>query len=184
MVRSANLAARSLIDLIGDVLDFSKIEAGHIALTTEAVSPRRIVDEIISVISPRAQEKLIGLVNQVAPEVPDNIEADPLRLRQILINLVGNAVKFTERGLVHIELSVHGEPGTAQRKLYYEITDTGIGFDLATTPDLFAEFRQADDTTTRRFGGTGLGLAICKRLVGMMGGEIGYHAEDGTGAAF
>lgn len=184
MVGSANLAARNLIDLIGDVLDFSKIEAGHLDLTTEAVSPRRMIDEIISVITPRAREKLVDLVSQIAWDVPDRIQADPTRLRQILVNLLGNAVKFTDSGLVHIELSVELGLEKTEPRLRFEITDTGIGFDPTTGQDLFAEFRQADNTTTRRFGGTGLGLAISKRLVEMMGGDIGYYGEAGTGAAF
>ena len=184
MVQSANLAARALIDLIGDVLDFSKIEAGHLDLTPDLVSPRLMLAETLAVVMPRAREKLVELLGQVAPDVPDHIHADPVRLRQILANLVGNAVKFTETGAVHIELMVSRDPDDGAARLRFEVTDTGIGFDLETTSDLFAEFRQADDTTTRRFGGTGLGLTICKRLIDLMGGEIGYHGEEGRGALF
>ena len=184
MVRSANLSSRYLIDLIGDVLDFSKIEAGHLDLRVERVSPRKLLDEAVSVVAPLAQEKLVDLFGQMSPRVPDHMELDPVRVRQILVNLLGNAVKFSASGSVHIDISPAWNQTSQEWRLRFEVTDTGIGFDPAVTPDLFGEFRQADETTTRRFGGTGLGLAISKRLVEMMRGEIGYEAEAGRGAMF
>ena len=184
MVRSVNLSAKHLIDLIGDVLDFSKIEAGHLDLSMGEVSPRSLLDEVISVVSPLAQEKLVDLHDQLSPRTPETLQADPVRLRQILVNLVGNAVKFSESGAVHIDVLPRRSGETGEWSVWFEVTDTGIGFDPISTPDLFGEFRQADDSTTRRFGGTGLGLAISKRLVEMMGGEIGYDAEPERGAWF
>lgn len=184
MVRSANLSARHLIDLIGDVLDFSKIEAGHLDLAIERVSPRTILDEAISVVAPLAQEKHVALYGQMSPLTPAWIMADPIRLRQIIVNLVGNAVKFSENGTVHVDVFSELSGTSGGWEVRFEVTDTGIGFDPKTIPDLFSEFRQADDSTTRRFGGTGLGLAISQRLVNMMDGRIGCDAEPGRGAFF
>ncbi|MBT6138738.1 MAG: PAS domain S-box protein, partial [Rhodospirillaceae bacterium] len=183
MVESANLAANSLIELIGDILDFSKIEAGYLAINSTEVEPRLIVDEVLSVMMPRASERNTRLQTQVWPDVPERIIADPLRLRQILVNIVGNAVKFTETGSIHIELKVvPGQKGGDE--LCFEITDTGVGFDNSKHRDLFEQFSQVDESSTRKFGGTGLGLAICKRLVEMMNGQIGYDAKLGSGACF
>ena len=184
MVRSVNLSARYLIDLIGDVLDFSKIEAGHLDLSIGRTSVRTLIDEAISVVAPLAQDKLVDLYNQMSPAMPELIDVDPVRLRQILVNLVGNAIKFSENGAVHIEVSPERNEETGEWTARFEVTDTGIGIDPNSTPDLFGEFRQADESTTRRFGGTGLGLAISKRLVEMMGGEIGYEAVPDLGALF
>lgn len=183
MVRSANLAARALIDLIGDVLDFSKIEAGHLDLHVEEVSPRALLAEIISVVTPRAMEKMVRLASQIAPDVPEMLSTDPTRLRQILVNLVGNAVKFTETGIVHIEALVE-TAADGRHMLRFEVIDTGVGFESEQAETLFDEFRQVDGTTTRKYGGTGLGLAISKRLVELLGGEIGCHAEPDRGALF
>jgi len=180
-VKRASIAANSLIEIIGDVLDFSKIEAGHFDIFPSDVSPRHTVMEIVSLLSPRAAEKGNRLSVQVAPDVPRLIHTDTLRLKQVLMNITGNAIKFTHDGLVHVSVArAHGEVGGIR----FCITDTGVGFDPDKSEQVFEEFAQAEASTTRRFGGTGLGLAISKRLVELMGGEIGSYAQSGNGAEF
>ncbi len=175
-------SGESLLSLIGDILDFSKIESGTITLEEEEVQPPRMVEELVELLAPRAHTKGIELVAVIAPDTPESIRTDPLRLRQVLTNLVGNAVKFTERGGVRVDVG-RGE-GRENRFLRFEVRDTGVGVPPDKTDEIFEEFVQADSSHARRFGGSGLGLAISKRLAIAMGGEIGVEAAPGGGSVF
>ncbi|MBA2954054.1 response regulator [Nocardioides sp. MAH-18] len=176
-------AGDALLTVINDILDFSKIEAGHLDLETIDFEPARLVDEVLDLLAEPAREKHLALVARCAPGLPHTLHGDPVRLRQVLVNLVGNAVKFTERGevTVRVDLDDLGE-GTA--RVRFEVADTGIGIDPAHQAHLFDPFSQADSSTTRRFGGTGLGLAISQQLVTAMGGTITLESELGRGSTF
>jgi signal transduction histidine kinase/CheY-like chemotaxis protein/HPt (histidine-containing phosphotransfer) domain-containing protein len=181
-------SGEALLDIINDILDFSKIEAGRLELDPVKVELRELVEDAVQLLAARAHEKGLELNCDLSPDVPRFIRTDPVRLRQILLNLLGNAVKFTAQG--EVTLSVEcvvdesgGEPAARQR-LRVAVTDTGIGIDEDAKPRLFRVFSQADPTTTRRFGGTGLGLAVSKQLVELMGGEIGVESNVGAGSTF
>jgi CheY-like chemotaxis protein len=176
-------SADSLMTIINDILDFSKIEAGRVELEAIEFDPRRIVEEITGLMHEEARRKGITLTSRVAPPVPDALRGDPTRLRQVLVNLIGNAVKFTEQGGVFVRATVESEEPGAHR-LRFEIQDTGIGISPETRKLLFEPFRQADGSTTRRYGGTGLGLAISRRLVELMGGQIGVDSQPDRGSTF
>lgn len=172
-----------LVALLNDVLDLSKIEADKLEIERLPYSPRKVIDEVASLMRGRADEQQIALEVEYAGGVPDWIYTDPTRLRQILINLVGNAVKFTESGSVKI--IVRGiDEHAAKPKLQIEIVDTGIGMSEQQVANLFRPFVQADSSTTRHYGGTGLGLAICKRLAPMLGGDITAESQPGRGSKF
>jgi PAS domain S-box-containing protein len=175
-------AAAHLTTLIDDILDLSKIEAGRLTLEQVPFSLRELLEQVRSLVAPQAQARGLQLLFDAVPE-PDALVGDPTRLRQALLNLVGNAIKFTTRGSVHVRVQRIG--GTAGRaRLRFEVSDTGIGLSAEQVSRLFQPFEQADASTTRRFGGTGLGLAITRRLVAMMGGEVGAHGELGRGSCF
>jgi signal transduction histidine kinase/DNA-binding response OmpR family regulator len=180
---AAHGSAESLLAIIDDVLDVSKIDAGKLAIVPADFDVRRMVEEAAEIIAPRAHAKGLELIVTVGNDVPDLLCGDAGRLRQILVNLAGNAVKFTERGEVTIEAAVahHTERGIA---LKFTVTDTGIGIPAEVQGSLFQPFVQAEASTTRRYGGTGLGLAICKQLSELMGGEIGMESTAGYGSAF
>lgn len=183
MVDGAELAANTLLQIVGDILDFSKIEAGRLEIEQIDMSPRQVVQEVCTLLKSRAEQADITLKCILSPDVPDQVLGDPLRLRQILMNLAGNAIKFTQTGGVWLFVSTLS-PGEHSVILRYEVSDTGLGFAPEKGVSLFDAFTQADSSTTRKFGGTGLGLAICKRLALLMGGRI---ANDGTpkgGASF
>ena len=169
-----------LLAVINDILDHSKIEAGKMTLEPIACSPARIVSEVETLMRVRAVEKGIGFAVEFRDGVPPAVVTDPLRLRQVLLNLVSNAVKFTSTGEVKIII----EPGAADQTLKFTVSDTGVGIALDEQEGLFQTFSQADSSTTRRFGGTGLGLAICRRLVEMLGGQIDLRSEPGRGSRF
>jgi PAS domain S-box-containing protein len=175
--------ASHLLELINDILDLSKIEAGKMTLESIACDPAQVVGDVVDIMRPRAAEKGIGLRLDFDSSIPRLLHTDPLRLRQVLVNLIGNAVKFTEAGEVAVVLRCD-EASAGSEMLAIEVRDTGIGM----TPDeisrLFRAFSQADETTTRRFGGTGLGLAISQRLVLMMKGTLEVHSEPGIGSTF
>lgn len=173
----------SLLAIINDVLDFSKIESGHIELETAPFQIQQIVDACTKVLRYSAAHKSLNLVTDLDKKIPPCVLGDGLRLRQILINLIGNAVKFSENGQVQIRVQVANEE-LSRVRLRFEIQDSGVGFDEDTKERLFKVFSQADETTTRKYGGTGLGLAICKQLVEVMGGEIGAESTPGHGAKF
>jgi len=172
-----------LLDLINDILDFSKIEAGRLELEVTDFEPSPLVESIIELLAPRAHAKQIDLVSCVHPDLPPVLSGDPGRLRQIMLNLVGNAVKFTKAGGVALELRLERITGQSMIMLC-RITDTGIGIPAHVQSKLFQRFSQGDAATTRIHGGTGLGLAICKQLVSLMGGEIGVESEPGKGSCF
>ena len=182
----ADTAARSaeaLLEVIDDILDFSKVEAGRLELERTELDVRSVVEDVAQLLAATADGKGVDLVCHVDAAVPTVLMGDPARLRQVLTNLVGNAVKFTDAGEVVVVASVAGEHnGTVD--VLVTVRDTGIGIDSDGLAVLFDEFSQADATTTRRFGGTGLGLAISKRLVEAMGGHIDVESEIGVGSTF
>ncbi len=176
-------SAESLLELINDVLDFSKIEAGRMTIEPFPFDLRRAVEEVADLQLSRAQEKGIDLIVRYAPGMPVRVVGDAGRLRQILINLVNNAIKFTEHGHVFLNVDCETE-APHQARCRFTVEDTGIGIPEEKQREIFERFAQADVSTTRRFGGTGLGLSISKELVTLMGGEIGVRSRPGEGSAF
>lgn len=180
MVRGS---AESLLTLINDILDFSKIEAGKLELDVADVDVASAVTEVVHAMQIRAEAKGLRLYARLDRDVPAKVQGDVARLRQVLTNLVANAVKFTENGEVRIAARVEAE-GSDEILLHFMISDTGIGIPEDKQSVIFESFHQADGSTTRRFGGTGLGLAICQQLVGLMGGRIWVESEPGQGSVF
>jgi|GEM_PF-6926537 len=183
MIRSSGEA---LLGVINDILDFSKIEAGKLELQIQPVDLQGCVDHVIRLLEPRAEEKELDLTLVFSPSAPKIVMTDPLRLQQILINLVNNAIKFTDTGTVKIEVM---SPARGHREgeiipIHFSVTDTGMGIPLAKAKDLFTPFSQIDPSATRRHGGTGLGLAICKRLVELLNGEISCESQISKGTTF
>ena len=176
-------AGESLLAIISDILDFSKIEAGKMSLEVLDFSPRTVAEEVAMLFAARAQDKGLEITASLDETLPPRLRGDAGRLRQILSNFAGNAVKFTENGEVSIRLRKVGEDGEAPR-VRFEVRDTGIGLDEKAQSKLFTAFTQADASTTRRYGGTGLGLAISKRLVELMGGTVGVESAPGRGSTF
>ncbi len=176
----AHEAAQSLIQIIGDILDFSKIEAGKLELENVPIAPRRVIETVVNALEPAASAKGLRLASRIDEGLPEAVLGDALRLRQVLFNLVGNAVKFTESG--EIEVAVTHAPGP--KRWRFAIRDTGIGMTQEQQARLFAAFHQADTSTTRKYGGTGLGLSICRGIVEMMGGKIEIDSRPGEGSTF
>jgi signal transduction histidine kinase/DNA-binding response OmpR family regulator len=182
-LRTVLSSAESLLALLNDILDFSKIEAGRLEVERIPFSLRDEVSAAIKAISLRAHAKGLELVCDITAEVPDDIVGDPIRLRQVVVNLVGNAIKFTNSGeiVVRVRETARDEEGV---ELHVAVADTGIGIPAAQQAKIFEAFTQADGTTTRRFGGTGLGLSISTRLVELMGGRIWVESTEGAGSTF
>ncbi|MGH9545131.1 MAG: DAHL domain-containing protein [Terriglobales bacterium] len=180
MVKSS---ADSLLSLINDILDFSKIEAGKLDMETIEFNLRDSLDEALKAVSIRAHQKGLELVSDIVPEVPDALRGDPTRLRQIVLNLIGNAVKFTAQGEVVLLVEKQGETKD-EVVLHFAVRDTGAGIPLEKQQSIFEGFTQADNSTTRKFGGTGLGLTISSRLVEAMGGRIWVASKPGLGSTF
>ena len=176
--RDIAMSAASLLAIINDILDLSKIEAGRVEFECQPFSLPELTDAVASVVMFRAKEKGIGFHIEIAPDADGNFTGDSLRIRQILLNLAGNAVKFTEHGEIRIKVERQA------KGLRFEVADTGIGISPQARQRLFSNFSQADASTTRRFGGTGLGLAISKRLAEGMGGRIGVDSTEGQGSRF
>ncbi|MBL9172644.1 MAG: PAS domain S-box protein [Verrucomicrobiales bacterium] len=176
-------SGESLLRILGDILDFSKIEAGQIALAEEPFHVRAVVEDVVNGISGSGHGKSVTLSAEVEGTVPDRLRGDPGRLRQVLQNLVGNGLKFTEAGSVEARVRVL-ESDESWARLRFEIVDTGMGIPATKLPLLFQRFQQLDSSTSRQFGGTGLGLAIARRLVEIMGGRIGVESEEGVGSLF
>lgn len=175
-------SGKHLLQLINDVLDLSKVEAGRVEVERLPTAAHTIVNEVTSVLRVRAEEKGIDLTLEVNGEIPAEIETDPTRLRQIVTNLIGNAIKFTEHGGVRVVLSLQDHDGAPQYAI--RIIDSGIGIDAEALESVFEPFVQADASVTRRFGGTGLGLAISRRFARLLGGDIVAHSTVGEGTVF
>ena len=173
----------SLLELINGILDLARIESGRLQIEKSEFDLTELIDNTISTFGVGAHTKGLELIARIAPGVPDRLIGDPLRLRQVLINLIGNAVKFTERGEVMLEVDHESRLEGAWRPAL-RVSDTGIGIPADKLDSIFASFTQADSSTTRQYGGTGLGLAIVKRLVGLMGGRIWVESEVNKGSRF
>lgn len=183
-VQTAANSAELLLRLLNDILDLSKIESGKLKFEHTSFAPRAIADEITALLSPAADAKGIELKSEVAEDIPPYFMGDPLRLRQCVLNLVGNAIKFTKQGTVVIKITLEPSINPRFRGLGFAITDTGIGMDEETVSRLFEKFSQADSSTTRKFGGSGLGLSISRHLVRAMGGDISVKSQPGKGSEF
>jgi CheY-like chemotaxis protein/two-component sensor histidine kinase len=175
--------AAHLLDLLNDILDVSRIEAGKLAVESISCDVVQLVNEVAEMMRPRAVEKSIALRVEVDGRIDAGIDTDPLRLRQVLMNLVGNAVKFTEAGEVEVRIGCNND-AHGQRQLDIQVRDTGIGMSPEQLKCIFKPFTQGDGTMTRRFGGSGLGLTISKRLVEMLGGAIDVRSEPRLGSTF
>jgi CheY-like chemotaxis protein len=176
-------SGEALLNIINDILDFSKIEAGKLELECLEFDLRTVIEEVVVLLAERADSKGLELACLVYHDVPSVLRGDPGRLRQILMNLVGNAIKFTEQGEVVVRASL-AETMADTVLIRFDVSDTGAGIDPKTRDRLFQSFAQADSSTTRRYGGTGLGLAIAKQLAEMMGGSIGVESTPGQGSTF
>jgi signal transduction histidine kinase/DNA-binding response OmpR family regulator len=176
-------SGETLLQLINDILDFSKIEAGKLAIAETELDLQRLVEEVVEFFSEQASSKGIELAGSIDPGGPVFLRGDPVRLRQVLVNLLGNAVKFTDKGEVTLRVSAEEENGCSAI-LRFEVRDTGVGIPTDALPRIFHAFSQGDGSTTRRYGGTGLGLTIARQLVHMMGGEIAVNSVPGEGSTF
>ena len=183
LVGTAQQSARQLLAIVDDILDYSKIEANKLELESVDLTPTEIVDQVARMMGPMAESKRLRFSVKIDPTAAKKLRGDPVRLRQVLTNLVSNAIKFTERGEVAVEVTRVGETHT-RAEIQFVVKDTGIGISPQAQQRLFKSFSQADASTTRVHGGTGLGLAICRRLVELMGGQIGVKSEQGRGSAF
>ncbi len=177
-------AGKHLLTIINDVLDLSKIEAGRMTVERIAVSPGDLVREVVSVLAPGAKAKGLNFCARTFGAIPERISSDPVRIRQILMNLIGNAIKFTESGDVWLTMKYRAGTEGAAGRLIFEVSDTGIGMTEKQCENLFRPFMQADASMTRRFGGTGLGLTICRRMAQLLGGEIEVESQAGAGSTF
>jgi signal transduction histidine kinase len=176
-------SGEALLTIVNDILDFSKVEAGQMELEIVALDLADLVRGTLELLAGTAKAKGLELCASIDRDVPAQLRADGGRLRQVLINLIGNAIKFTARGKVTLRISLDRETDETAL-LRFRVTDTGIGINHETQANLFQPFTQGDGSMTRRYGGTGLGLAICKQLVGRMRGEIGLESAAGEGATF
>ena len=176
-------SSKALLNVIDDVLDYSKLEAGRLKLSPEVFDPLEVVTDVVDLMASKAHSESLELFPSYSLDIPRRVVGDPARLRQVLLNLVNNAVKFTERGGVYVRASCTPS-ANGQIVMRVDVTDTGIGIPREQQAELFGEYAQADPGTYRRYGGTGLGLSIAKRLVEMMDGEIGFESEPGEGSTF
>ncbi len=175
---------KHLLGIINDILDISKIEAGKMTIERIGCSPGRLVGEVVSLMRARAVARKLSLNVEFSGPIPEMIHTDPTRLRQILLNLMGNAIKFTESGGVRLVVSMKTPPDAPKPRIGFEVTDTGMGMTAEQLASIFRPFSQADTSTTRLFGGTGLGLTISKRLADMLGGDITGQSTPGKGSSF
>lgn len=176
-------SGNTLLTIINDILDFSKMEAGKLHIESVPFGMQKVVEEVIDIMTARAEEKKLEIALRIAPGTPTYVIGDPSRVRQVLMNYVGNAVKFTEKGhvMINAEARILGNTETIIR---FEVIDTGIGISKEVQKRIFEKFIQADASTTKRYGGTGLGLAISQQLAHLMGGEVGVSSEEGRGSTF
>ena len=182
-LKAVQMSAEALLGLLNDILDFSKIEAERLELEEVDFELESVIHTVANVTTPRATEKNLELMFHIHTDVPTRLRGDPLRLRQVLVNLVGNAVKFTDKGEVALEIRLLERKG-GKAELHCSVRDTGIGIDEENLERIFEIFAQADGTMSRKFGGTGLGLAISQELVELMGGRIRVESEPGSGSTF
>ena len=182
-VRTAYTSSRQMLRIVDDILDYSKLEANKLQLETTSFNLRELLDSIVRLMEKPAETKGLRLNLQIDPTVRLALRGDPVRLRQVLTNLVSNSLKFTERGHITLAVTRKGETRSAH-ELRFEVRDTGIGISKENLGNLFRAFGQADASTTRLYGGTGLGLVICKRIIDLMGGKIGVDSEPGRGSTF
>jgi signal transduction histidine kinase/CheY-like chemotaxis protein len=180
---TAQRSARALLDVINDILDLSRVEAGRLALEPVPFDLRAVIEDVVAQAAVQARDKELELLVRYPSEVPSRFVGDDGRIRQILVNLVGNAVKFTSRGHVAVDVARVGE-GDGVVTLELAVADTGVGIPAAAQQIIFEKFQQADGSTTRLYGGSGLGLAIVRELVGLMGGRVGVDSEPGKGSRF
>jgi TMAO reductase system sensor TorS len=180
LAQTISHSAEALLQIINDILDFSKVEAGRLELENVEFGLREAVEETLDIFAGRAHAKGLELACDIELDVPGTVRGDPMRLRQVLINFVGNAIKFTDAGEVMVRVRALGKDGS----LRFEVIDTGIGIAEEAQAHIFNAFSQADSFTSRKYGGTGLGLAICGQLAGLMGGEIGVHSKVNQGSTF
>ncbi len=176
-------AAYALLALINDILDFSKIEAGKLELEEIKFNLRDFLGESLKIMAAKAHEKGLELAYQVAPDVPENIAGDPSRFRQVILNLIGNAIKFTEKGEIIVNVTLEEQDQT-ETLLHFTVKDTGIGIPQEKQESIFNPFQQADGSTTRQYGGTGLGLAVSSQIVNLMAGNFWVDSEPGVGSTF
>ena len=180
---TAHRSAQELLRIVDDILDYSKVEAGKLELERVAINLRELLENVQALMEKAAESKGLALRFAIDDDVRVILRGDPTRLRQIITNLIGNGIKFTERGGVSVRISRRGETASHQ-ELLFAVRDTGIGIEPSSAARLFQPFNQADTSITRRYGGTGLGLTICKRLAELMGGKIGVRSEPGRGSVF
>ncbi|NUM31322.1 MAG: response regulator [Bacteroidetes bacterium] len=186
-VNSIHKNGENLLVILNDILDFSKIEAGKVDIEEQSINLEKLFDEVFTIFEKQAQDKNINLIKEIEPNAPKYIKGDILRIRQVLVNLVSNAVKFTENGFVKIRLEQLEERNEGEKtfsKIRYSVIDQGIGITPEKQEKIFESFEQEDSSTSRKFGGIGLGLSISKRLVELMGGMIGLKSEKGAGTTF
>jgi signal transduction histidine kinase len=182
-VMTAHKSAEALLSILNDILDLSKIEAGKLGIENIAFDLREVLTDIVSLNAARAEQKKLKLLSEIDDALPEFVVGDPVRIRQLILNLVSNAVKFTEKGEVYVRLKLLNRTDDKVR-LRFEVSDTGVGIDKTTLDKLFTAFTQADGTTTRKYGGTGLGLAIVKQLVSLMHGVVGVESVPRKGSTF
>jgi PAS domain S-box-containing protein len=182
-VETINVSGETLLAVINDILDYSKIEAGRLELEKRAFNVRQCVEEAFDIFATQLRSKRLEAFHLVAPEIPTHLSGDSTRLRQILVNLIGNAIKFTAKGEITVNVESKGNDENGHQ-LLFSVTDSGIGIPEEAAGKLFNAFQQVDSSTTRQFGGTGLGLAICKRLTSLMGGAIWVESTPGRGSTF
>jgi PAS domain S-box-containing protein len=182
-LETVQVSAEALLGLINDILDFSKIEARKLEIESIAFDLGYVLDDVLRHLAPRAHEKGLELAHDLAPDVPNSLRGDPVRLRQVLINLIGNAIKFTVTGEVLLQVGLESAVGESS-VLRFSVVDTGVGVATEKLAAIFEAFTQVDPSTTRRFGGTGLGLTLASQLVALMGGRIWVESEPGKGSRF
>lgn len=181
-IHNIGLAAQNLLELVNSILDFSKIEAGHMSLEYITFDFHKLISDICMMIKIQCDNKHLDFYEKISPDIPQYILGDPLRLKQVLLNLLTNAIKFTSSG--HVCLTIQHEYHNDVKYIKFAVRDTGIGIDTKTQAKLFKAFTQADTSTSRQYGGTGLGLAISQKLVNLMGGNINIHSEISKGSCF
>jgi len=182
-VKTIKTSAQNLLDIINEILDFSKLESGNIGVEEVSFSLHQTVDEVLEILAPTAHSKGIGLFSYINPKIPKKINTDDVKVKQVLTNLIGNAIKFTDHGEVTLEIDLLSSEAN-YAELIFSVKDSGIGIAKHKQDEIFNSFTQADNSTTRKYGGTGLGLSICKDLVGLLNGKIWVESEPNVGSIF